>query len=159
MSPPLVLAKSPCVGLCSTSLGDLVCRGCLRYAHEITDWNGYAEALKNQVWARITQHTEIIIYQHLRIRDPERWQITQSLWPERWLHQHPAYRLWTWLRTAPALETAWENSGLQALQIQDLDTLRKTVREELLKLAQAQWDYAYGRYPSANCSAQRGNSK
>ncbi|MCA0973832.1 DUF1289 domain-containing protein [Halomonas denitrificans] len=29
---------SPCVGLCSTTLGDDVCRGCQRHRDEIRDW-------------------------------------------------------------------------------------------------------------------------
>ena len=33
--------------------GDLVCRGCRRFLHEIVDWNGYAEARKAQVWRRL----------------------------------------------------------------------------------------------------------
>ncbi|MCF8976542.1 DUF1289 domain-containing protein, partial [Pseudomonas edaphica] len=27
--------KTPCVGLCSTVYGDLVCRGCKRFHHEV----------------------------------------------------------------------------------------------------------------------------
>ena len=34
--------KTPCLGICSTtSVGDVVCRGCKRYAFEVIDWNGY----------------------------------------------------------------------------------------------------------------------
>lgn len=33
--------KTPCVGLCSTVYGDLVCRGCKRFHHEVIHWNGY----------------------------------------------------------------------------------------------------------------------
>ncbi len=33
--------RTPCVGICSTTYGDLVCRGCKRFAHEIVQWNGY----------------------------------------------------------------------------------------------------------------------
>ncbi|WP_136255141.1 DUF1289 domain-containing protein [Onishia niordana] len=32
---------SPCVGLCSTTVGDDVCRGCQRHADEIRDWPAY----------------------------------------------------------------------------------------------------------------------
>jgi hypothetical protein len=30
--------KTPCVGLCSTVYGDLVCRGCKRFHHEVINW-------------------------------------------------------------------------------------------------------------------------
>jgi len=33
--------KTPCVGLCSTVFGDTVCRGCMRFVHEVIDWNKY----------------------------------------------------------------------------------------------------------------------
>lgn len=35
---------SPCVGLCSTTVGDRVCRGCQRNECEIRDWFGYSDA-------------------------------------------------------------------------------------------------------------------
>lgn len=45
--------KTPCVGLCSTVYGDLVCRGCKRFHHEVISWNGYSEEEKQAVWRRL----------------------------------------------------------------------------------------------------------
>ncbi|WP_313084753.1 DUF1289 domain-containing protein [Pseudomonas sp.] len=45
--------KTPCVGLCSTVYGDLVCRGCKRFHHEVVNWNGYGEEVKRSVWHRL----------------------------------------------------------------------------------------------------------
>ncbi|WP_339512101.1 DUF1289 domain-containing protein [Pseudomonas sp. RL_15y_Pfl2_60] len=45
--------KTPCVGLCSTVYGDLVCRGCKRFHHEVIAWNGYDEQAKQAVWQRL----------------------------------------------------------------------------------------------------------
>ncbi|MFI8483245.1 DUF1289 domain-containing protein [Pseudomonas sp. NPDC078700] len=45
--------KTPCVGLCSTVYGDLVCRGCKRFHHEVIAWNGYDEEAKQAVWQRL----------------------------------------------------------------------------------------------------------
>jgi predicted Fe-S protein YdhL (DUF1289 family) len=47
--------KTPCVGLCSTVYGDLVCRGCKRFHHEVIHWNGYNEDEKRAVWLRLEQ--------------------------------------------------------------------------------------------------------
>jgi predicted Fe-S protein YdhL (DUF1289 family) len=47
--------KTPCVGLCSTVYGDLVCRGCKRFHHEVINWNGYNEDEKRAVWLRLEQ--------------------------------------------------------------------------------------------------------
>ncbi len=49
------LRRTPCVGVCSTTYGDLVCRGCKRFAHEIVGWNGYREEQRELVWARLNQ--------------------------------------------------------------------------------------------------------
>ncbi len=46
--------RTPCVGLCSTTFGDLVCRGCKRWAHEIVGWNGFDDVQKAQVVTRLT---------------------------------------------------------------------------------------------------------
>ena len=45
--------KTPCVGLCSTVYGDVVCRGCKRFHHEVVNWNAYAEQEKLAVWRRL----------------------------------------------------------------------------------------------------------
>lgn len=45
--------RTPCVGICSTTYGDLVCRGCKRFAHEIVQWNGYDEAQQDAVRDRL----------------------------------------------------------------------------------------------------------
>lgn len=47
------LVRTPCVGVCSTTYGDLVCRGCKRFAHEIVQWNGFADSQKAAVWDRL----------------------------------------------------------------------------------------------------------
>ena len=44
---------SPCIGVCSTTYGDLVCRGCYRFAHEISEWNGYSDAQRVRVQRRL----------------------------------------------------------------------------------------------------------
>jgi predicted Fe-S protein YdhL (DUF1289 family) len=51
--------KTPCVGLCSTVYGDLVCRGCKRFHHEVVNWNLYSDEEKRAVWLRL----EILLVQ------------------------------------------------------------------------------------------------
>ncbi|MBK3867414.1 DUF1289 domain-containing protein [Pseudomonas stutzeri] len=45
--------KTPCIGLCSTVYGDVVCRGCKRFHHEVVNWNAYGEQEKRAVWCRL----------------------------------------------------------------------------------------------------------
>ncbi len=56
---------SPCIGVCSTTYGDLICRGCYRFAHEVTQWNGYDGAQKAAVQARLDQLHDGAATRHL----------------------------------------------------------------------------------------------
>ena len=53
--PPIPLRRTPCIGVCSTTYGDLVCRGCKRFAHEVVGWNGFEESQRALVWQRLGQ--------------------------------------------------------------------------------------------------------
>ena len=46
---------SPCIGICSTTYGDLVCRGCKRFAHEVVGWNGYAKQQRAAILQRLAE--------------------------------------------------------------------------------------------------------
>jgi uncharacterized protein len=49
----MMLRRTPCVGTCSTTYGDLVCRGCKRFSHEIVEWNGFDVEQRRVVWERL----------------------------------------------------------------------------------------------------------
>ena len=56
--PPADLGQrfpSPCIGICSTTYGDLICRGCYRFAHEVAQWNGYEPAQRAVVLERLAE--------------------------------------------------------------------------------------------------------
>jgi len=61
---------TPCVGLCSTTYGDPVCRGCKRFAHEIVDWNRYPEAAKAAVIDRLAALQAQVVARYLVCIDP-----------------------------------------------------------------------------------------
>lgn len=60
---------TPCIGVCSTGIGDAVCRGCKRYSHEVIHWNGYSEAQKRLISARLDQLLGQIVAAKLTIFD------------------------------------------------------------------------------------------
>ena len=64
--------RTPCVGICSTTYGDLVCRGCKRFAHEITSWNGYSRDQQSRVWRRLADLRDAATAAHLEICDSRR---------------------------------------------------------------------------------------
>lgn len=66
------IIKTPCVGLCSTVYGDLVCRGCKRFHHEVINWNGYNEDEKRAVWLRPEQLLVQVMTAKLEIFDADK---------------------------------------------------------------------------------------
>lgn len=69
---PKSTIKTPCVGLCSTVYGDLVCRGCKRFHHEVIDWNGYTDQQKRLVWLRLEQLLVQVMEGKVEVFDPAR---------------------------------------------------------------------------------------
>lgn len=64
--------KTPCVGLCSTVYGDLVCRGCKRFHHEVVNWNLYGDEQKHAVWRRLEILLVQVMAAKLEVFDPVR---------------------------------------------------------------------------------------
>ena len=60
---------TPCVVICSTTFGDLVCRGCKRFSHEIVDWNSYDDSQKEIIWERLEKIKEQVVGQIVKRKD------------------------------------------------------------------------------------------
>ena len=45
---------TPCIAICSTSLGDALCKGCGRTFDEVQHWPAMTPAEKRRTWRRIT---------------------------------------------------------------------------------------------------------
>lgn len=60
---------TPCVGVCSTGIGDVVCRGCKRFAHEVIHWNGYSDEQKRIIDARLDAFLTQVVATKVRIFD------------------------------------------------------------------------------------------
>lgn len=73
---------TPCIGVCSTALGDAVCRGCKRFAHEVIHWNAYSESQKQIIDQRLDGFLSQVVRNKLRVVDPAllEWQLqTQQI--------------------------------------------------------------------------------
>ncbi|MEH6492426.1 DUF1289 domain-containing protein [Halopseudomonas sp.] len=64
---PDYTCTTPCVGLCSTVYGDVVCRGCKRFSHEIINWNRYDASAKAAVWQRLEQLLEQVVAARIEV--------------------------------------------------------------------------------------------
>ena len=61
--------KTPCIGTCSTVFGDIVCRGCQRFAHEVIHWNSYSAPEKQIVLARLDRIVSQVVSSKIEILD------------------------------------------------------------------------------------------
>ena len=66
----LELRRTPCIGICSTTYGDLICRGCKRFSHEIVGWNGYTKTQQSVIWKRLRKLQVEAIESIIQIEDP-----------------------------------------------------------------------------------------
>lgn len=63
--------RTPCIGVCSTGIGDSVCRGCKRFDHEVIAWNGYSYEQKLAIDTRLAKLLSSIVAWRLKIVDVE----------------------------------------------------------------------------------------
>lgn len=64
--------KAPCIGVCSTTYGDSVCRGCRRYSFEIIHWNQFTLLEKKMIWIRLEQSRVTLLRNVFIIIDQQR---------------------------------------------------------------------------------------
>jgi len=67
-----VIKRTPCIGVCSTSYGDHICRGCKRFSHEVTGWIKYSDAEKSLVNERLQKFKITILEDKFTIIDSEK---------------------------------------------------------------------------------------
>lgn len=68
---PTVRTRTPCVGICSTTYGDDVCRGCKRFIHEVINWNSFKPEEKEAVWKRLEKLKSLIMQSKVEIFDED----------------------------------------------------------------------------------------
>jgi predicted Fe-S protein YdhL (DUF1289 family) len=60
MTPSPPANDSPCIALCSTALGDNVCRGCGRTFIEVAEWSAMPASDKSVIWASLPARSHAI---------------------------------------------------------------------------------------------------
>lgn len=60
---------SPCIGYCSTSIGDEVCRGCFRSRDEVIGWNQYDDNTRFEITRRIGNAIEMASREFFTVQD------------------------------------------------------------------------------------------
>lgn len=141
--------RTPCIGICSTTYGGDVCRGCKRFAHEIIDWNSYSEAQKQLVWDRLTRLTIEVTTPYLLIFDADLMlQTLRSLGVRCHEDQAPAFGALALLRALGRQKIDASRFGITIMppwaQTAPADLYRE-ISELLYSRAEAWYDLNHGR--------------
>jgi predicted Fe-S protein YdhL (DUF1289 family) len=141
--------KTPCIGVCSTGIGDVVCRGCKRFAHEVIDWNSYSNEQKQLVNARLDGFLQQIVGNMIDIFDKkllfEKIQFQQikvepQLSSSQWLYELLRYGASQINQTEDygfTLKPDWQRFTLEQIKQfieQDLYTLSSAHYERYVKI-------------------------
>ncbi len=136
--------KTPCIGVCSTGIGDSVCRGCKRFHHEVVHWNGYTEEQKRIVDARLAGFLSQCVSNKLRVLDPAllKWQLqVQNV---RHVAHHDEYCwLFSLLRAGAGQIDNPRDFGFEVdIDFRDvpLTVLRERIDAEFYLLSEAHYD-------------------
>ena len=62
-------STTPCLGICSTTYGDDVCKGCKRFVHEIINWPKYSMDERAVINDRLEKFKIIILKDRFKIQD------------------------------------------------------------------------------------------
>lgn len=134
---------TPCIGICSTTYGDTVCRGCRRYLPEVIEWNRYSDHEKRLIWQRLDGLLQQIMPRYFDIFDADRLRL--ELQTRRIAFREEAND-WTWLQQL-LKHMARQIHDLSAFGVRRLDqgeldlvSLRETINDELHMLASAYYE-------------------
>ncbi|MEH6909648.1 MAG: DUF1289 domain-containing protein [Oceanicoccus sp.] len=135
--------KTPCIGVCSTGIGDSVCRGCKRFTHEVIHWNGYTEREKQIIDQRLENFLAQIVETKLRVVDKDllKWQLETQQIPFL-AHKSPYIWAYELLRAGASQLGDLTAYGLELemqFRLSDLKQLRMTIDDEFFVLSDAHY--------------------
>jgi len=140
---------TPCIGVCSTGIGDTVCRGCKRYAEEVIHWNSYTDDEKRAVNRRLDQLLTQLVSAKLEVIDADLLERRLQLLQVRYsAHRSPAVWVFELLRAGARQIDDPREFGFvlqPAYRRVDLAALREQIDQEFYLLSEAH----YQRYLSA----------
>lgn len=131
-------SATPCIGICSTTFGDDVCKGCRRFSHEIISWPKYSDDERAIVNSRIEQFKIKVLQEKFSIVDPDVFRSKLSEYSIKFNDSmEPITWLFDLLRASGKQELNLEDFGVQVLPqyahypLPDLNQLMNTEFSEL----------------------------
>ena len=130
-------SSTPCLGICSTTFGDEVCKGCKRFSHEIVSWTKYSLEEREIINDRLEQFKIKILKRRFKIVDKD---LLISKLEEKAINFNHALDPLTWifdlLRAAGSQKFDIESFGIECLVEFDSKTIKDEINQELLELSQ-----------------------
>tara|TARA_B100000965_G_C19297410_1_gene628644 strand:- start:207 stop:653 length:447 start_codon:yes stop_codon:yes gene_type:complete len=131
-------SSTPCLGICSTTFGDEVCKGCKRFSHEIVSWTKYSLEEREIVNDRLEKFKVQILKQRFEIIDKD---LFETKLEEKAINFNHSLDPLTWIfdlfRAAGSQSFDIEGFGIKQLSEFDSKTIRDEINKELLELSEA----------------------
>ncbi|MDR5858536.1 DUF1289 domain-containing protein [Halomonas eurihalina] len=129
---------SPCVGLCSTTVGDRVCRGCQRIDDEIRDWPSFDADERRRRMDELDALRVSVAGRHLSVVDGEALQAQLERHRIRFREDQPALsRAVELLRVGRGRIRDLSRYGLEPHVSLDAAALHERIASELMSAAEA----------------------
>ena len=131
-------STTPCLGICSTTYGDDVCKGCKRFVHEIINWPKYSQDERALVNDRLEKFKVLILQDRFKVHDSDLLQIKLK---ENAINYNNSMDPLTWifdlLRAAGSQNLDLEQFGITSLKNYDPMKIRDEINKEFLDLSEA----------------------
>ena len=131
-------STTPCLGICSTTYGDDVCKGCKRFVHGIISWPKYSQDERALVNDRLEKFKVLILQDRFKVHDSDLLQIKLK---ENAINYNNSMDPLTWifdlLRAAGSQNLDLEQFGITSLKNYDPMKIRDEINKEFLDLSEA----------------------
>ena len=131
-------SSTPCLGICSTTFGDEVCKGCKRFAHEIVSWTKYSLEEREIINDRLEKFKIKILQGRFEIIDPN---LLANKLEEKAINFNQSLDPITWIfdlfRAAGSQEFNLNNYWIKSLIYFNPKTIKDEINDELLELSEA----------------------
>ena len=125
-------SSTPCLGICSTTFGDEVCKGCKRFSHEIVSWTKYSLEEREIINDRLEKFKIQILQDRFKIIDVN---LLVARLEEKAINFNHSLDPLTWIydlfRAAGSQSFDLKSYGIKSLSQFDAKTIKDEINDEL----------------------------
>ena len=134
-------SATPCLGICSTTFGDEVCKGCKRFSHEVVSWTKYSLEEREIVNNRLEKFKIKILKNRFKIIDKK---LLAKQLQDKAISFNNSLDPLTWIfdlfRAAGSQSFDLGIYGIKSLNEFNPKTIKDEINDELLELSEAHHD-------------------